>query len=173
MDASELQGFRWSMLAGAGAGTLASVLQAAVGASETLAFLPKRENADLAPRMVKRISEGIGIEPSPAAEWILGTLYHLSYGAAWGAAYGAAQGRRQVHPFVAGVLLGGIIYGITFPRFGGAVLMGAERPPHRRSKRMEIVLASVTLSFGVTTAFAFEALRRRRSAGVNSPSRGG
>lgn len=54
----------------------------------------------------------------------------------------------------------GVIYGITFPRYGGAVRLGAERPPPVRSGRMEFVLGSVTLSFGLTTAYAYEALRK-------------
>jgi hypothetical protein len=70
-----------------------------------------------------------------------------------------ALARRAVHPVVGGTLLAGLIYGITFLRWGGGVRLDAERPPAVRSARMEFVLASVTLSFNLTTAFTYEGLR--------------
>jgi hypothetical protein len=56
---------------------------------------------------------------------------------------------------VGGALLGGLIYAITFPHWGGAVLSGTERPPHRRSWRQELVLATAALSFGFVTALLY------------------
>jgi hypothetical protein len=150
------------MIRGAVAGMAASVVQAGVGASESIAFLPDGENANLAPRLMARVAGRLGGDLDGVERWTLGTLYHLGYGAGWGVLYAAARERTGVPPLLGGALLGGLIYTITFPRWGGGVQLDAERPPGVRSRRMEVVLASVTLSFGLTSAFVYEGLRQPR-----------
>lgn len=149
-----------AVLAGAAAGVVGSVVQAAIGKCEEIAFLPEREDSNLAPRLVDRIAGRAGYDPPAAVEWALGTVFHLGYGATWGGLYALARERHPVDPWAGGAAMAGIIYGITFPRWGGAVQTGTERPPRRRSWGMEAVAASVTLGFGLSTALTYERLRR-------------
>jgi hypothetical protein len=144
---------------GAAAGVVGCTVQAAIGATESATFVPDGENANLAPRLMGRLAALGGGALTDTERWTLGTLYHIGYGAGWGMLYALARERMQVHPLLGGVLLGGLIYGITFPRWGGAVQLRAERPPAKRSPQMGVVLASVTLSFGLATAFTYERLR--------------
>ncbi len=144
---------------GATAGVIASVVQAMVGKTQEKLFLPRWEDADMAPRLMARLAADMGTTLSAAERWTLGTAFHLGYGAAWGAAYALVQERFPVHPLIGGTLLGGFIYLITFPRWGGAVQTQAERPPEVRTRRMTFVAASVTLAFGFATAITYQALR--------------
>lgn len=162
-DASVLR----AVLAGAAAGVVGSIVQAAIGKTEEIAFLPEREDSNLAPRLVDRLARRVGYDPSPAAEWALGTAFHLGYGATWGALYSLARERRPLDPWAGGAAMAAVIYGITFPRWGGAVQTGTERPPRRRSWGMEAVAASVTLGFGLSTALTYE---RIRPAGAVRPT---
>jgi hypothetical protein len=148
-----------ALLKGAVAGTIASVVQAGVGKTEDLLLLPPRESADIAPRLMARLAAMNGRTLSTADRWALGTVFHLGYGAGWGKLYAFVRERRPVHPAIGGMLLAGGIYAITFPRWGGAVWTDTERPPEERTRRMDFVAASVTLSFGLTTAYLYEALR--------------
>jgi hypothetical protein len=150
-----------TLLRGAVAGVAASVVQAAVGASESAGFVPDGENANIAPRLMARLAARGGGSLTTTERWTLGTAYHLAYGAGWGGLYALARERFGAHPVIGGAALGGAIYGITFPRWGGAVLLDVERPPGARSPEMEVVLASVTLSFGLATAAIYETIRRR------------
>lgn len=147
------------LLAGVAAGLLASVIQVAIGKTEDLAFLPEWEDSNIAPRLVDRLARDLGEDLSPTAEWTLGTAFHLGYGAFWGASYAAARERTGVDPLVGGTALGALIWGITFPRWGGAVQTQTERPPEQRTWRMEVVLASVALGFGLSTSLLYERLR--------------
>jgi hypothetical protein len=144
---------------GAAAGVFAAVVQAGVGATESRWFLPDGENANFAPRMMARLAVLLGTSLSATERWTLGTVYHHAYGAGWGALYALVRERRPVHPLAGGLVLGGLIYGITFTPWGGAIWIDAERPPGVRTRRMEVVLASVTSSFGLVTAYTYERLR--------------
>lgn len=153
-----------TILAGAAAGVAASTVQGAIGKAEELLFLPEHEDVDWAPRLVGRLAEFAGVEVSEPTKWALGMGFHFGYGAFWGAAYSQVHRRYPVHPVVGGLAVGGFIYAITFPRWGGAVQTRTERPPRRRTRRKELVLASVTSSFGLTMALVYEALRPREEA---------
>lgn len=150
-----------SLLAGAAAGVIASSVQAAVGKTGDLALLPPREDMDLAPILVGRMADAADTEVSDATRWVLGTGFHYGYGAFWGAGYAAVHSRTQVPPVVGGLALGGLIYAITFPRWGGAVQTRTVPAPEERTGRMELVLAAVTSVFGLTVSFAYESLRPR------------
>lgn len=150
-----------SLVRGAIAGTAASVVQAAVGASESALMLPEHEDANIAPRLMDRLARDLGEDLPLEAEWILGTLFHLGYGATWGMLYALAEDELDLHPAIGGTALGALIYAITFPRWGVAVQTEVERPPQVRTRRMTIVAASVALSFGLATAYASHALRPR------------
>jgi hypothetical protein len=150
-----------TLLRGSTAGIVGSLVQAAVGASESALLLPEHEDANIAPRLMDRLARDLGEELPLAAEWVLGTLFHFGYGAAWGMLYALLDEELEVHPAVGGAAMGAVIYGITFPRWGGAVQTQVERPPEARTRRMTFVAASVALTFGLSTAFAAHELKLR------------
>lgn len=151
-------------LRGAGAGFVAALPQAALGELEERLFLPPGEDADIAPRTVHRmVLLSTGHRLSSPVKWVLGTAYHFGYGALWGIAYAHARERFRLGPLAGGALLGGVIYLITYPRWGLGVLIGAERPPGVRSRRMTLVAWSVALGFGLVTAALYERLRGGRA----------
>lgn len=152
---------RWrSVATGVAAGLIGSTGQAALGKTLEKLILPHHEDADIAPRMMKAIGKRIGKKPSPTEKWAAGTLFHYAYGAGWGAGYALVRERlMMLDPLFGGSVMGGIIYGITFPRWGLATLTGTERPPHRRTARMEAVALSVAVGFGLIAACSYEALR--------------
>lgn len=156
---------------GAVAGAAASVPQAVVGKVEELILLPPSEDSNIAPRLIDRLGRMIGEHPSPTQKWLLGSLYHVGYGAGWGAMYGLAADRFRPPPMAGGALLGALIYGITFPRWGAAVLTGTERPPESRSSRMTVVAWSVALTFGVATGVLYDVLARGGAGGVAGSTR--
>lgn len=147
--------------AGAAAGLAASVVQVVVGKAEDWLFLPHGETADIAPRLVDRLSQRLHIRAPGPAKWALGTAFHLGYGALWGGLYGAAQRRLRLPPLLAGAALGLLIYGITFPRWGAAVRFGVERPPAARSRRMTAVAVSVAMTYGLAVGAFYRRLTRR------------
>lgn len=148
-------------LRGAAAGMVGSLVQAAVGATESALVLPDAEDANVAPRLMDRLARHLGEELPLEAEWALGTLFHFGYGAAWGILYALAEDELEMSPAVGGAAMGGLIYAITFSRWGGAVRTGVERHPERRTRRMTFVAASIAMTFGLTTAAASHALKRR------------
>jgi hypothetical protein len=127
---------RENLLLGAVAGLVGTLVQTAMGKTEEKLFLPPWEDSNIAPRLVDRVLNRLGVDPSLATEWALGTAYHLNYGAMWGVGYAAVRERREIHPAVGGTLLGTLIYGATFTPWGGAVQTDTERPPRRRTRRM-------------------------------------
>lgn len=150
------------LVRGAAAGVIACVVQTTIGKTGETLFLPAWEDSNIAPRLMQRMAEQAGQDLPPASRWMLGTGFHLSYAMTWGMMYAAARERRPVHPLLGGVMLGGLIYGITFPRWGGAVQTHTERPPGQRSTQMTAVAVSVTLSFGMATALVYEKIRNER-----------
>lgn len=148
-------------LRGAVAGVGASLVQSAIGKTEELFFLPSHENANIAPRLADRVGRALHVELSNEAEWVLGTAFHLGYGATWGTLYALMQERLKLPPLLGGLLLGSVIYGITFPRWGMAVKTGTERPPVERTRRMGMVALSVAFGFGLATAMIDRRLEER------------
>jgi hypothetical protein len=155
-----------TVLRGAGAGFLGTLPQTAIGKIEDRLFLPPEENADIAPRLVHRVAERVGVDLPNPAKWVLGTIYHVGYGGVLGAAYALVRERRPTHPLLGGLLLGGFIYGITFTRWGAGTRLGAERPPGVRTRRMTVVDWSVALTFGIATALIYERMRDAEPVGT-------
>ncbi|MFO7259983.1 MAG: hypothetical protein DIU52_002430 [bacterium] len=160
-DGASGRGIGSSVAAGAAAGLLASVVQVVVGKTEQWLFLPRGETPDFAPRLVDRAFQRVSGRASAPVKWALGTVFHLCYGALWGATYGAVQRRLRLHPLLAGAALGLLIYGITFPRWGAAVRLGVERPPHARTRRMTAVAASVAMTYGLAVGAFYRRLAGR------------
>lgn len=155
------------LIRGALAGLAASTVQVMVGkAEEILLPLRRDEDAHIAPRLVGKVAENVGVETTKATRWTLGTLFHFGYGMLWGAGYAAAvekiEAKQPVHPLAGGTLLGLIIYGITFPNWGGAVKTRTERPTHQRSLGMQMITWSVALTYGVCTGLFYGRPRGRR-----------
>lgn len=148
------------IVAGAAAGLIAGTIQAVIGKSEEIAILPQHEDSNFAPRLVDRLATMIGEDPSKTTEWVLGTLFHFGYAATWGALYSLVQERYPTNPWVGGAALGGLIYLITFPSWGGAVQTGTERDTDQRSWALEVVAASVAMGFGLSTSLVYERMRR-------------
>lgn len=146
---------------GMGSGLAAGVLQVMVGKAEEKLLLPSGEDADIAPRLVRRLADDLGRRVSGPTAWALGTAFHFGYAAVWGALYALARERFRFSPLVGGAMLGGLIYGITFPSWGGAVQTHTERPPRERSRRMTFVALSVATAFGLSTAIVYERLRTK------------
>jgi hypothetical protein len=136
-------------------------IEAALIASVPQVLLPKLqerllmragEDADLGPRFVERVWPGPLREDT---KWIAASAFHFGYAVLWGWLYGLTYRRWQPLPLAGGAALSAVIYGITFPHWGGAVLTGTEPPPHRRSWRRELVLATAATVFGLGTALLY------------------
>jgi len=149
------------------AGLIASVPQVLLAKLEERLLRPEGD-ADLGPRFVERVAQAQRQPISEDTKWLAAAAFHFGYACVWGALYALAAQRWRPHPVVGGLTLGGVIYAITFPHWGGAVMSGTEAPPHRRSWRQELVLATAALSFGLGTALLY---RRPRLRQTREPAR--
>ena len=134
---------------------LASIPQVIIPKLEERLILNKNESADVGPRFIDALARRMETPLPEDVKWIGAAGFHFGYAAFWGGIYGLAQERWKVRPWLGGLALAGFIHLITFPRWGGAVLAGSEKPPAERPWRMEIVLASAPLVFGMLTALFY------------------
>jgi hypothetical protein len=147
---------------GVTAGVIAGVPQVALTQIEAGLFGLPREQADIGPRFVRRLTQRIvGSSPSPPLEWLLATLFHFGYAAQWGAVYALTQAWRPTPPLVGGPMLAALIYALAFSPWGAATQTGTERPPERRPTRETLMHWTAALSFSLTTAYVYDWLRRR------------
>lgn len=124
-------------------------------------ILEAGEDADVGPRLIEAIAEKIK-QPLPEDQkWLGAASFHVAYAAFWGTVYGLTYERRPVRPIVGGLALGAFIHLVTFPRWGLAVLTGTENKPRERSWRIELVLATAPLVFGLGTALLYGSGPRR------------
>jgi hypothetical protein len=140
---------------GAEAALVASVPQVILPKIEEKLLLEFGEDADLGPRLIERLAKATKRRLPEDMKWLGASAFHFGYAAFWGVLYALAYERRPVHPLVGGGALAGLIYLITFPSWGGAVVTGTERPPEARSWRVEVVLWTAVLSFGLGTALLY------------------
>lgn len=133
----------------------ASVPQVLVAKAEEKLFLPAHETADIGPRFIEELAHRLEQELPEDSKWLAASAFHFGYATFWGSLYALLYERRPVRPFLGGLALGGFIWLITFPPWGGAVLSGSERPPGQRSLRMEIVMGSAAFTFGLGTALLY------------------
>jgi hypothetical protein len=130
--------------------------------AEERLLMPPGEDADIGPRFIQRLGRLHRLRVREDTKWLAASAFHFGYAAFWGAAYALAHRRWRPHPLLGGTVLGALIYGITFPHWGSAVVTGTERPPHRRSWRQELILATAAMTFGLGTALLYG--RARTSA---------
>jgi hypothetical protein len=156
--------FGAAVVRGVAAGLIAGVPQVVLTQIETGLFGLRREQADIGPRFVRRVTQRfVRTSPASPAEWLLATLFHFGYAAQWGALYALAQEWRPTPPLVGGPMLAGLIYTLAFSPWGAATQTGTERPPERRPTRETLMHWTAALSFSLTTAYVYDWLRRRRT----------
>jgi hypothetical protein len=144
-----------SIRRGVEAAVIASVPQVLLPKLEAQAFLSDRESADIGPHFIEALAHKAR-QPLPEdVKWLAASAFHFGYAALWGTLYALAYERRPVKPWVGGLALATLIHGITFPRWGLAVLTGTEDPPRDRTWRMEAVLATAPFVFGLGTALLY------------------
>jgi hypothetical protein len=146
---------------GVAAGWVAGIPQVVVTQAEGH-LLSRRERADIGPRFVARAAQHEGHPLPPAAQWLLGGVFHFEYAALWGALYALAVepfGVRRVPPVLGAGLLGAVIYTAAFSPVGGATRTGAERPQEQRRPHELLLHSSAALSFSLVTAFVYRWLR--------------
>jgi hypothetical protein len=146
-----------ALLKGAVAGTLASLVQAALGKTEGILMLPDGESADRAPRLMARLAAMRGATLSPRERWALepSSTSDTARGGE-SSTHSAANAYRRIPPSAVSCWEAA---STPLPRWGGAVWRDTERHPEVRTRQTDFVVASVTLSFGLATAFLYEALR--------------
>jgi hypothetical protein len=140
---------------GVEAGLIASVPQVLLAKAEERTLLRRGEDADIGPRFIERLARLAGVRLREDTRWLAASAFHFGYATFWGTLYALAHRRWRPHPLIGGAVLGGVIYAATFPHWGGAVVTGSEPPPHRRSWRLEVVLATAAMSFGLVTALVY------------------
>jgi len=121
---------------------------------ERLLALPAG-SASIDPRFIQRLGEMANRELPEDIRWLGASAFHFGYAAFWGALYALAYERRPVHPILGGLLLSGLIYGITFTRWGGATQTRTEPPPERRDWRMKLLFLTPPVVFGLGTALLY------------------
>jgi len=137
------------------AGLIASVPQVLLAKAEEKLLMRHGEDADLGPRLVDSVADLAGVRLDEDMRWLAASAFHFGYAALWGLAYDLVYRRWRPHPLVSGAALGTLIYALTFPHWGGAVLTGTEHPPRHRTWQKELVLATAALTFGLGTALLY------------------
>jgi hypothetical protein len=156
--------FALAVAKGTLAGLIAGVPQVVLTQIMTGPLGLSREQGDIGPRFVRRLTQRFaGTTPSSPTQWIVATLFHFGYAAQWGAVYALSQQWRRTSPLVGGPMLAALIYALAFSPWGAATQTGTERHPRRRSLRETLMHWTAALSFSLTTAYAYEWLRRRRA----------
>lgn len=144
------------------AGLIAGVPQVLLTQLEERLLGLHHESADIGPRFVRRLTQGLETRVPPGVEWALAAGFHFGYAAWWGLLYGMVQEWRPARPLVGGPLLGALIYGLAFSPWGAATRAGAEQSPERRDNRETLLHWSAALAFSLTTAYVYQWLRPER-----------
>jgi hypothetical protein len=154
--------FTAALTSGALAGLIAGVPQVALTQIMTGPLGLSREQADIGPRFVRRLTQrAAGTTPSSPTQWIAATFFHFGYAVQWGAIYALSQQWRRTPPLVGGPRLAAVIYALAFSSWGAATQSGTERHPRHRPLRETLMHGTAALSFSLTTAYAYEWLRRQ------------
>jgi hypothetical protein len=144
-----------SLRRGMEAGLIASVPQVlGTHLEEKLLDLPQG-SANIGPQFVQRLGEMVRKKLSEEVRWLGASAFHFGYAALWGALYALAYKKRPLPPALGGLLLSTAIYAVTFPRWGGATRTRTTPPPEWRDWRMELLLITPPLIFGMGTALLY------------------
>ncbi len=148
---------------GAVAGAAGGIAQPVLGKLEEALGFRRGEDADVPVHFVQALSRQAGTELSGPAAWMAGAGFHVGYALFWGGVYAAVRERSGVSPAVGGLGLAAVLYAAAFSRAGAGVLSGAEPHPDRRPLRWWMLLTTMPLVYGLTTAGVYERLRRWRT----------
>ena len=145
---------------GAGAGAIASIVQAAVGAVLNQTLLPPGHDNNIAPRFINRTARKTGHRSSPVQDWFLGTVFHFAYGMGWGALFGVARKWSRLPSLPLAGLIGGAIYLVAFSSFGAGTKTDTERQPRERPWQKQVSLIAVDLTYALSLAVLYDQLTR-------------
>lgn len=109
--------------------------------------------------------EAVGIMASRRGVTLSSTETALAAGAMYGgmmagmgAIYGVAEDKLHPPPYLAGIALAGLIYGMNFTRFGALPKLGIIEPAGDQPKRQAAVPLAAHVGFGLATAATYKAL---------------
>ena len=162
MSASSQRGaYSTAGIAGAGAGTLASIVQVLVGWLIDWLFLPPGHDNNIAPRLVDRSVRKAGGRPNPVLSWLLGTGFHLGYGVSWGIAYGLLRRWSRAPVPLLTAFVTWLIYLVGFSGIGVGTHTGTEQHPDRRPWQKQVSLVAVDLTFTISLALLFDRIAQK------------
>ena len=152
-------GLAGAALKGALAGMIGGMAMAAVTKMEQKALLAQGEEHTLPPeKLVDTLAGREGVSLSGSESMALGMGVHLGYSALWGAIHGVGQEELHLPPALHGLLLGGLVYGITMGPGGIFPRLGIAPPPTQQSLEKTEVALGAHAAFGLATAAAFQVL---------------
>src|SRR4051794_20878325 len=153
---------------GAVAGTIACVVQTAVGWVLSNTLLPAGQDNNLAPRLVHQTARIASHQTSPATDWLLGTLFHVGYGLGWGSLFGVLRRWTGWPSGLLGSAVAGTLYALQFTRFGVGTPTGTQAAPERRPWEKQVSLVTLVLPYAFSLAILFDRLPRspRRPVGA-------
>jgi hypothetical protein len=163
---------------GAGAGVVASVVQAAIGVALDKLLLPPGHDNNIAPRLINRTARQLGHRSNPVVDWLLGTGFHLGYGMGWGGVFGVLRHWSGLPSPALAAALACIMYLVAFSPFGAGTQTGTEREPRKRPWQKQVSLLSVPLAYTLPLAALYDrlaqpSLTREREPRLGSPPRPG
>lgn len=122
-------------------------------------LLPREERlGSPTKKAVEAIAEKREVQISDAQASAGAAVFYEGTMAGWGAVFGMVQSRIHPPDTLHGLLLGGILYSLNFPKFGLLPKLGVMPPPTGQSMATAAVPIVPHIVFGLTTAAAFRAL---------------
>jgi hypothetical protein len=147
------------LLTGIATGLVAGVPQVVLTQIEAWLMPVSRENADIGPRFVRKLSKHLDADLQHEHHWLLAGAFHFGYAAFWGALYAGLQRWRPAQPHVGGPLLASLIYTLAFSPWGVATQTGAERDVNERPTTETLLHWTAALSFSLTLAYLYDRLQ--------------
>jgi hypothetical protein len=147
-----------ALMKGAAAGVVAGIPQVLLTQAEARLLGMPGSRADIGPRFVQRVAEGLDTQPRRPERWLIAAVFHFGYAAGWGMVYALLQRWRPAQPHVGGPLLAALIYALAFSPWGAATQTGTERPAESRATRETALHWTAALSFGLTLAYLYARL---------------
>jgi hypothetical protein len=158
-----MRNLKTALARGVAAGLVAGVPQVLLTQAEARLLGLPPERADVGPRFVQRIGEGLEADLEHEHHWLLAGAFHFGYAALWGSVYALLQRWRPAQPHVGGPLLGALIYALAFSPWGAATQTGTERPVDTRPARHTLLHWTAALSFSLVLAYLYARLEQSAS----------